>query len=126
MNDDRCNAIIKLVEKYYSDNEFLQVEPVEVIINRALNLFKDTDFTIEEVDEKLAQEVKLKKEEIDEDNRELRNMVSSKNAKIEEIINPLISNNYNALNESGYALNYTLLFCILILITIVITCISFM
>ena len=124
----RKQEIIKLIEKYYNEN--LQREPIDIIINRALNMFLKTDFTLEEIDNKLQDAVSKEKQELEENQKELDNMLNTikkdnnNSTSSKGNTNNLVkSNNHNILNtEDGYTTRYTILFVSLIVIVLVVTC----
>lgn len=126
----RKQEIIKLIEKYYNENTFLQREPIDIIINRALNMFLKTDFTLEEIDNKLQDAVSKEKQELEENQKELDNMLNTiekdnnNSTSSKGNTNNLVkSNNHNILNtEDGYTTRYTVLFVSLIVIVLVVTC----
>lgn len=51
--EERKKQISELVSKYYYQYVFLQIDPISVVIDKALNRFLNTDFTIEEIEQEI-------------------------------------------------------------------------
>lgn len=71
VNDDekrdiRRQQITLLVTSYYNKLEFLHYEPLNLLIQKALDLFLDTDLTIDEINEKLMEAIVERKRELDQ------------------------------------------------------------
>ena len=54
----RRKQITELVTSYYNQFDFLQYESLEVLINKALELFLDSDYSIEEINDKIMEAIR--------------------------------------------------------------------
>jgi hypothetical protein len=105
--EKRKNQIIFLVDNYYNTFEFLHYEPLNLLEERAVNLFLDSDLSIEEINEQLIIAVKERKkafeqrydaENVSKNHREIY-------SKLEKLVNMLNRENidyYLAGSLCGY------------------------
>lgn len=64
--DLRREQITLLVKSYYEKLEFLHYEPLALLIDKSLDLFLDTDLTIDEVNEKLLEAIASRKKALED------------------------------------------------------------
>ena len=62
----RKKQITLLVQSYYERLPFLQYEPLNLLIEKALDLFLDSDLTIDEINDKLLEAIASRKKDLDD------------------------------------------------------------
>lgn len=64
--DVRREQITLLVKSYYSKLDFLHYEPLDLLVGKALDLFLESDLTIDEINEKLLDAIASRKKALDD------------------------------------------------------------
>lgn len=93
--ETRKDAITTLVESYYNEYDFLHYEPLSYLIKRSLELFLDSDLSIDQINEELALAVKERKKDIDNryDEKKVQENHDEIYSKLEQLIKLLNEEN---------------------------------
>ena len=62
--NDRKEQITAIVQSYYDQNDFLHYESIEVLIEKALDLFLDSPYTIEEIQQKIEEAIEERRKNL--------------------------------------------------------------
>lgn len=83
----RKEQITLLVKSYYEKFDFLKYEPIALLIDKSLNLFLDSDLTIDDINEKLIEAIMDRKKALEEryDDEKVRDNHETLYGKLEQL-----------------------------------------